>query len=191
VSVRLPLSIAMTSPAIFRVGTRPQRPRELAYDSNRDTLRASVFDVALELGIGTSRAVENLIFDSVMEEDEEVSVLLVFACFPPVCPCLPVTPRTFVLLSLNGSCHLYDIPVKQSAITLYSICVQHSKCACPSEPRSLHCSCKIACHVWGIGTLLRSRHRLIPAYWFACVTINFVLILRHVPNILVSDYHFP
>ena len=78
----------MTSPAIFRVGTRPQRPRELAYDSNRDTLRASVLDVALELGIGTSRAVENLIFDSVMEEDE-VSVVLGFACFPPVCPCLP------------------------------------------------------------------------------------------------------
>ena len=60
----------MPSPAIF--GTRPQRPRELAYsrDSNRDTLRASVLDVALELGIGTSRAVENLIFDSVLEEDE-------------------------------------------------------------------------------------------------------------------------
>lgn len=60
----------MPSPAIF--GTRPQRFRELAYsrDSNRDTLRASVLDVALELGIGTSRAVENLIFDSVLEEDE-------------------------------------------------------------------------------------------------------------------------
>jgi hypothetical protein len=66
----------MTSPAIF--GTRPQRPRELAYnrDSNRDTLRASVLDVALELGIGSSRAVENLIFSSVLEEDE-VSVELV------------------------------------------------------------------------------------------------------------------
>ncbi len=66
----------MTSPAIF--GTRPQRPRGVAYgrDANRDTLRASVLDVALQLGIGTSRAVENLMFDSVMEEDE-VSVVLV------------------------------------------------------------------------------------------------------------------
>ncbi len=67
----------MTSLAIY--GTRPQRPREVAYNRgpNRDTLRASVLDVALELGIGTSRAVENLIFDSVLEEDE-VSVLFVF-----------------------------------------------------------------------------------------------------------------
>jgi hypothetical protein len=76
----------MPSPAIF--GTRPQRPRKLAYDSNRDTLRASVLDVALELGIGSSRAVENLIFDSVLEEEDEVSVVLVLARFPPVCPCI-------------------------------------------------------------------------------------------------------
>lgn len=67
----------MPPPAIF--GTRPQRSREVVNnrDPNRNTLRASVLDVALELGIGTSRAVENLIFDSVLEEDE-VSVLLVF-----------------------------------------------------------------------------------------------------------------
>jgi hypothetical protein len=65
----------MPSPAIF--ATRPQRPREVVYnrDPNRDTLRASVLDVALELGIGTSWAVENLIFDSVMEEDE-VSIII-------------------------------------------------------------------------------------------------------------------
>jgi hypothetical protein len=73
----------MPPPAIF--GTRPQRPRN---DLNRDTLRASVLDVALELGIGTSRAVENLIFDSVLEEEDEVSVVLVLACFPPVFPCI-------------------------------------------------------------------------------------------------------
>ena len=73
----------MPSPAIF--GTRPQCPRKLAYDSNRDTLRASILDVALELGIGTSRAVENLIFD---EEEDEESVVLVPARFPPVCPCI-------------------------------------------------------------------------------------------------------
>ncbi|KAF8487627.1 hypothetical protein F5888DRAFT_126957 [Russula emetica] len=63
----------MPPPAIF--ATRSQRPREVVYnrDPNRDTLRASVLDVALELGIGTSWAVENLIFDSVMEEDESVT----------------------------------------------------------------------------------------------------------------------
>lgn len=75
----------MPSPAIF--ATRPQRPREVVHnrDRNRDTLRASVLDVALELGIGTSRAVENLIFDSVLEEEDEAEVSIVlarlFPCF--------------------------------------------------------------------------------------------------------------
>ena len=82
----------MTSPAIF--GTRPQRPREVVYNRgpNRDTLRASVLDVALELGIGTSRAVENLIFDSVLEEDE-VSVVLVLLLLSL---CIPLCSRTSV-----------------------------------------------------------------------------------------------
>ncbi|KAH9987070.1 hypothetical protein BJV77DRAFT_806627 [Russula vinacea] len=113
-------SIVMPSPAIF--GTRPQRPRELAYsrDSNRDTLRASVLDVALELGIGTSRAVENLIFDSVLEEDE-VSVLLGFACFPTSMP--SHSPLSSNLM--NGGCHVYDTPVNQSVIMLFSFGVHH------------------------------------------------------------------
>lgn len=88
----------MTSPAIF--GTRPQRPRELAYgrDSNRDTLRASVLDVALELGIGSSRAVENLIFDSVLEEDEvSVELVLLLPTSIPLSPELPCSSM------LNGS----------------------------------------------------------------------------------------
>jgi hypothetical protein len=92
----------MPSPAIF--GTRPQRPREAVYNRgpNRDTLRASVLDVALELGIGTSRAVENLIFDSVLEEDE---VSIVLAC---------------LFLAI------YETHVKQLAITLFCApCLGH------------------------------------------------------------------
>jgi hypothetical protein len=96
-------STLMPSPAIF--ATRPQRPREVVHnrDPNRDTLRASVLDVALELGIGTSRAVENLIFDSVQEEDEvEVSVVLArhFPCFLLVYPVALELPCSI----LNGSC---------------------------------------------------------------------------------------
>jgi hypothetical protein len=86
----------MPSPAIFR----PQRPREVVYnrDPNRDTLRASVLDVALELGIGSSWAVESLIFDSVQEEDE-VSVVLArhFPCFLLVYLYIPRCSRTSVL----------------------------------------------------------------------------------------------
>jgi hypothetical protein len=63
----------MASPAF--VGTRPQRTRELANNRDSNALRASVLDVALQLGIGTSRAVENLIFDSILEDDEVSSVL--------------------------------------------------------------------------------------------------------------------
>jgi hypothetical protein len=88
----------MPSPAIF--ATRPQRPREVVSkrEPNRDTLRASVLDVALELGIGTSRAVENLIFDSVQEEDE-VSVVLArhFPCFLLVYTLYSPLLRTSVL----------------------------------------------------------------------------------------------
>jgi len=63
----------MASPAF--VGTRPQRTREPASNRDSNALRASVLDVALQLGIGTSRAVENLIFNSIMEDDEVSSVL--------------------------------------------------------------------------------------------------------------------
>lgn len=53
------------------VGSRPRRNlRETAYSRDSNTLRASVLDAALELGIGTSRAVENLMFDTVDEEDD-------------------------------------------------------------------------------------------------------------------------
>ncbi|KAI9461503.1 hypothetical protein F5148DRAFT_1215159 [Russula earlei] len=61
----------MTSPAFL--GTRPQRTRVPAHSRDSNTLRASVLDVALELGVGTSRAVENLIFSSFPEEDENVT----------------------------------------------------------------------------------------------------------------------
>lgn len=104
----------MTSPAIF--GNRPQRPREVVYNRgpNRDTLRASVLDVALELGIGTSRAVENLIFDSVLEEDE-VSVVLVFLL--AFCYFIFLVALELLCSILNGICHIYDTPVNQLAIT--------------------------------------------------------------------------
>ncbi|KAH9168522.1 hypothetical protein EDB89DRAFT_1909217 [Lactarius sanguifluus] len=53
------------------VGSRPRRNlREASYSRDSNTLRASVLDAALELGIGTSRAVENLIFNTVDEEDD-------------------------------------------------------------------------------------------------------------------------
>lgn len=110
----------MPSPAIF--ATRPQRPREVVSNRgpSRDTLRASVLDVALELGIGTSWAVENLMFDSVQEEDE-VSVVHArhFPCFLLVYLIFPVAPpsRTEVV----GSCHIYDIRINQSAITLFCL----------------------------------------------------------------------
>ena len=70
--------MALASPAL--VGSRPQRNRELAYNRNSNSLRASVLDVALELGVGTSRALENLIFNSVLEEDE-VSVVVPLLSF--------------------------------------------------------------------------------------------------------------
>ena len=55
------------------VGSRPRRNfREPLYSRDSNSLRASVLDVALELGIGTSRAVENLIFDTVDEEEDDV-----------------------------------------------------------------------------------------------------------------------
>ena len=76
----------MTSPAL--VGSRPQRTREPAQQSrDSNALRASVLDAALQLGIGTSRAVENLIFDSVLEEDEVSIVLLslTFSFLPNFC----------------------------------------------------------------------------------------------------------
>lgn len=73
----------MASPPL--VGTRPQRPqrpRDPTHTRDSNALRASVLDAALELGVGTSRAVENLIFDSILEDDEVSFVLHApFACF--------------------------------------------------------------------------------------------------------------
>jgi hypothetical protein len=100
----------MPPPAIF--ATRPQRPREVVSnrDPNRDTLRASVLDVALQLGIGSSRAVESLIFDSVQEEDE-VSVVLArhFPCFLLVHLIFPVALEPPCSIS-NGSCRKLSHP---------------------------------------------------------------------------------
>lgn len=179
-------SIVMPSPAIF--GTRPQRPRELAYsrDSNRDTLRASVLDVALELGIGTSRAVENLIFDSVLEEDE-VSVLLGFACFPTSMP--SHSPLSSNLM--NGGCHVYDTPVNQSVIMLFSFGVHHPLVRLPTGA-PFHCSYEVACHRWGIRAsglcLSRSHHGISPRCRFACTICSDPRdTYRLFP---VSDYHF-
>ena len=128
----------MPSPAIF--ATRPQRPREVVHnrDPNRDTLRASVLDVALELGIGTSRAVESLIFDSVLEEDEvEVSIVLarLFPCFLLVYLDIPRCSRAFVLpferkLSEVVRCMTPCQPVGDNAVLPF---VQHPKWACPYE----------------------------------------------------------
>jgi hypothetical protein len=74
--------MAMASPSL--VGARPQRTREVASSRDSNALRASVLDVALELGIGTSRAVENLIFDSILEEDE-VSFPVALPAFSFLC----------------------------------------------------------------------------------------------------------
>ncbi|KAH9052662.1 hypothetical protein EDB87DRAFT_392965 [Lactarius vividus] len=68
------------------VGSRPRRNlREASYSRDSNTLRASVLDAALELGIGTSRAVENLIFNTVDEEDDaDVRIpFSTFALLPP------------------------------------------------------------------------------------------------------------
>ncbi|KAI0059157.1 hypothetical protein BV25DRAFT_1829190 [Artomyces pyxidatus] len=45
-----------------------------AYSRDSNLLRASVLDVAMELGIGTSRTVENWMFNAVEEEEEETVV---------------------------------------------------------------------------------------------------------------------
>jgi hypothetical protein len=83
--------MAMASPAF--VGTRPQRTREPTNNRDSNALRASVLDVALQLGIGTSRAVENLIFDSILEDDEvEVSSVL-HAPFALLSALGPFTPN--------------------------------------------------------------------------------------------------
>jgi hypothetical protein len=68
----------MASPSF--VGSR-QRTRELDHSRDSSALRASILDVALELGIGKSRALENLIFNSILEEDEVSFLVSFFPCF--------------------------------------------------------------------------------------------------------------
>ena len=87
--------MAMASPSL--VGTRPQRTRDVSRSRDSNVLRASVLDVALELGIGTSRALENLIFDSILEEDE-VSFLAALLAFYFL-----ASSTGFRALHLNGS----------------------------------------------------------------------------------------
>ena len=53
------------------VGSRPRRNlREPSQSRDSNALRASVLEAALELGISSSRAVADLIFNTVDEEDE-------------------------------------------------------------------------------------------------------------------------
>jgi hypothetical protein len=82
------------------VGTRPQRPREPLYTRDSNALRASVLDAALQLGVGTSRAVENLLFDSILEDDE-VSIVL-RACCSRFCA------LAFFIVNTSPSHQVYD-----------------------------------------------------------------------------------
>ena len=50
---------------------RPAQTTILNANRHSDALRASVLDVALQLGIGTSRTVENWMFNSVDEDEED------------------------------------------------------------------------------------------------------------------------
>jgi hypothetical protein len=71
------------------VGSRPRRNlREPSQSRDSNALRASVLEAALELGISSSRAVADLIFNTVDEEDEVrilffLFFLFRFALFPP------------------------------------------------------------------------------------------------------------
>jgi hypothetical protein len=96
----------MASPAV--VGTRPPRARAPTYSRDSNALRASVLNVALELGVGTSRAVENLIFDSFPEEDEEVS-LVVLILLAPYGPYGSPSSITLECLIMSGDCCACDI----------------------------------------------------------------------------------
>lgn len=61
--------------------TSPSSIASLGSDTNRESnaLRASVLDAALQLGIGNSNnTVANWIFNSPIEEDEEVSLVRIF-----------------------------------------------------------------------------------------------------------------
>ena len=63
------------------VGSRPRRNlREPSQSRDSNALRASVLEAALELGISSSRAVADLIFNTVDEEDE-VRIPFIFLCF--------------------------------------------------------------------------------------------------------------
>jgi hypothetical protein len=96
------------------VGSRPRRNfREPSYSRDSNTLRASVLDAALELGIGTSRAVENLLFDTVDEEEDVRITFSTSLCSPPApsfffsCNPLPFSNgyRTSSSFESNRSCH--------------------------------------------------------------------------------------
>ncbi len=49
-------------------------PRTRVIEKRESTLRASILDTALELGVGSSRTVANWIFNPVEEEDEDAEV---------------------------------------------------------------------------------------------------------------------
>lgn len=88
------------------VGSRPRNLREPSYSRDSNALRASVLDAALQLGIGTSRAVENLIFNTVDEEDDvRIPFFSTSLCSPPLPPpfffsCNPLLSRTATELRL-------------------------------------------------------------------------------------------
>ena len=60
---------------------RPPRPGTAKAPNSRNSnaLRASVLDVALELGIGSSSLVTNWMFDNALQEEEEVGQLFSLA----------------------------------------------------------------------------------------------------------------
>ena len=107
------------------VGTRPQRPREPLYTRDSNALRASVLDAALQLGVGSSRAVENLLFDSILEDDE-VSIVLRACCS---CFCA----LAFFTVNTSPSYHIYDARDRSALRSFFLLyfAEHYTMCACP------------------------------------------------------------
>lgn len=107
---RLPVPIPRPRPA--SKATAPPEADNTSSNNDRDSnaLRASVLDVALQLGLGTNNAVANWMFNNSLEEEaEEVGMLspLPIRCagsFPPTRilaqPSFPLLPYSHPLISI-------------------------------------------------------------------------------------------
>lgn len=121
---------------------RPQKPGDAQASRDSNLLRASVLDVALELGIGSSSVVADWMFNNAVQEEDEIEVRMRFlrslVIFWDYVGTSQHCGRLILKLSIQNFV-LYNFHPLQSVRTIEMLTTYFSRTRCLSNIPSCPC----------------------------------------------------